>query len=256
MKTIQRKTLLYKTGVEYGDYTINHIQGCSHGCLFPCYAFMMAKRFGRVKDYADWCEPRLVENALTLLDEELPRLKSRIKSVHLCFSTDPFMYGYDEIEAVSLKVIDKINDAGIKCVILTKGILPFELVTRSKENFYGITLVSLSEEHRCRMEPYAAPYAERLQALKKLHEAGCKTWVSIEPYPTPNIIEQDIVELLDAVGFVDRIVFGRTHYSKVVSAYPSHKSFYDQQARVVEQYCKEHRIECHIKNGTKAASES
>ena len=73
MKTIQRKTLLYKTGVEYGDYTINHIQGCSHGCLFPCYAFMMAKRFGRVKDYADWCEPRLVDNALELLANELPR---------------------------------------------------------------------------------------------------------------------------------------------------------------------------------------
>ena len=24
-----RKTLIYKTGVEYGDYTINHVQGCS-----------------------------------------------------------------------------------------------------------------------------------------------------------------------------------------------------------------------------------
>ena len=24
---IQRKTMLYKTGVEYGDYTMNHVQG-------------------------------------------------------------------------------------------------------------------------------------------------------------------------------------------------------------------------------------
>jgi hypothetical protein len=44
--TIQRKSLLYKTGVEYGDYTINHVQGCSHGCKYPCYAFLMSKRFG------------------------------------------------------------------------------------------------------------------------------------------------------------------------------------------------------------------
>lgn len=43
MKTIERKTMLYKTGVEYGDYTINHVQGCAHGCKFPCYAMMMAK---------------------------------------------------------------------------------------------------------------------------------------------------------------------------------------------------------------------
>ena len=46
---ICRKTLLYKTGVEYGDYTINHIQGCSHGCLYPCYAFMMAKGLVELK---------------------------------------------------------------------------------------------------------------------------------------------------------------------------------------------------------------
>ena len=46
---MERKTLIYKTGVEYGDYTLNHVQGCSHGCKYPCYAFMMAKRFGKEK---------------------------------------------------------------------------------------------------------------------------------------------------------------------------------------------------------------
>lgn len=33
--------MLYKTGVEYGDYTMNHVQGCAHGCLYPCYAYML-----------------------------------------------------------------------------------------------------------------------------------------------------------------------------------------------------------------------
>ena len=65
MKTIKRKSMLYKTGVEYGDYTLNHVQGCAHGCKYPCYAMQMAKRFGKVKTYEDWCEPKLVENTLT-----------------------------------------------------------------------------------------------------------------------------------------------------------------------------------------------
>ena len=30
MTNQKRKTLLYKTGVEYGDYTINPYIGCSH----------------------------------------------------------------------------------------------------------------------------------------------------------------------------------------------------------------------------------
>ena len=43
MRAIKRKSLLYKSGVEYADYSLNHAEGCSHGCNFPCYA-MMIKR--------------------------------------------------------------------------------------------------------------------------------------------------------------------------------------------------------------------
>lgn len=64
--TITRKKLLYKTDVEYGDYAINHVLGCAHGCLYPCYAFSSARRFKWIKGYADWRRPRLVGNALKL----------------------------------------------------------------------------------------------------------------------------------------------------------------------------------------------
>ena len=111
---IQRKSMLYVTGVEYGDYTMNHVLGCAHGCKYPCYAFMMKKRFGKVSSYESWLEPYLVENTLELLDAEIPRLRNKIKSVQLCFTTDPFMYGYDEICEMSLNAIRKLNENGIK----------------------------------------------------------------------------------------------------------------------------------------------
>lgn len=247
---IQRKTMLYKTGVEYGDYTMNFVQGCAHGCKFPCYAFLQKKRFGRVADYDDWCKPRLVSNTLELLDKEIPRLKDKIKSVQLCFSTDPFMYGYEEIANMALNSVRKLNVNGIKCTILTKGILPLGLSELSKDNEYGITLISLDETYRERMEPGAAPYAERLAALKALQEVGCKTWVSIEPYPTPNLIEQNLQELLAAVSFTDRIIFGRTNYSKEASSYKQHKKFYNERASEVISFCEEHGIRFHIKEKT------
>lgn len=106
---IQRKTMLYKTGVEYGDYTMNFVQGCSHGCKYPCYAYLQKKRFGQVDDYNDWCKPKLISNTLALLDKEIPRLKDKIKSVQLCFSTDPFMYGYKEVENMAIESIKKIK---------------------------------------------------------------------------------------------------------------------------------------------------
>ena len=80
---IERKSMLYQTKVEYGDYTMNHVQGCSHGCMYPCYAYLMAKRFGRVRTYEEWCEPVLVANTLELLDKEIPKMKGKIKHVQL-----------------------------------------------------------------------------------------------------------------------------------------------------------------------------
>ena len=249
-ETIKRSTLLYKTGVEYGDYTINHVQGCAHGCNFPCYAMMMAKRFGKAKTYEEWCEPKLAENALEILDKEIPRLKDKIKSVHLCFSTDPFMYGYDEISRMSIAIIAKLNAAGIKCTALTKGILPIELAKLSPENEYGITLVSLDEGFRQEMEPNTAPYKERIAALRALHDAGCKTWVSIEPYPTPNFIEQDLNEILEAISFCDKIIFGRLNYNKKVSEYKGHKAYFNELAERVIAYCEATGKQYHIKDGT------
>lgn len=253
MKTITRKTMLYKTGVEYGDYTMNHALGCSHGCKYPCYAFLMKKRFGEVKDYADWCEPRIVANTLPLLEKEIPRLKDKIKSVFLSFSTDPFMYGNAEMATLSIAAIGELNSAGLKCVVLTKGLLPECLAdTRvySTENEYGISLVSLDEEYRKRMEPNTASYTERLARLRHYHEAGCKTWVSMEPYPTPNLIEQDLTAILEAVSFVDKIIFGRTNYSKEVNGYPKHKAFYNECAELVKDFCRSRNIDCRIKKGT------
>lgn len=250
MKTITRKTMLYQTGVEYGDYTMNHAQGCAHGCKFPCYAFLMKKRFGQIKDYEEWLEPCLVSNTLELLDREIPRLRDKIQSVQLCFTTDPFMNGYPEVGAMSIAAIRKLNNAGIRCTTLTKGILPLELAQLSPENEHGITLISLDESYREKMEPGAAPCADRLAALRALHDAGCRTWVSIEPYPTPNLIEQDLQNILDAVRFVDKIIFGRTNYCKEVSAYKQHKSFYNRLAAQVTEFCEQHGIQYHIKEKT------
>ncbi len=250
MKTITRKTMLYKTGVEYGDYTMNHVLGCSHGCKFPCYAYMMKKRFGEITGYDDWLEPHLVSNTLELLDREIPRLKGKIQSVELCFTTDPFMCGYPEIAEMSIAAIQKLNAAGIKCSVLTKGILPLGLAELSKENEYGITLVSLNEDFRAKMEPGAAPYQERLAALRTLHEAGSNTWVSMEPYPTPNLVEQNIGDLLSAVAFTDKIIFGRTNYNKDITSYTGHRNFYNEQAKTVIKFCEEHGIAYHIKKGT------
>jgi len=253
---ITRKSLLYKSGVEYTDYCINHVEGCSHGCRFPCYAMMMAMRSGRIKGYQDWIKPKLVGNALELLEKEIPRHKHKIKFVHLCFSTDPFMYQQPEVIEMTLKILARLHKDNIRCTLLTKGIYPEELLdktTYGKDNEYGITLISLDDEFKRRFEPYSASYPQRIAGLRKLHEAGFKTWVSIEPYPTPNIVVQDLNKILSAVSFVDKIIFGKWNYSRLSSEYKGREQYYDNCAEIVTSFCKRENINCHIKFGTRTS---
>lgn len=178
------------------------------------------------------------------------RLKNKIKYVHLCFTTDPFMYGYKEIEDITFDAIEKLNNSRIKCTVLSKGILPERLCHLSSYNEYGITLISLNEKYREKYESGSSIYKNRILSLKKLHDLGCKTWVSIEPYPTPNIISQKIDEILNSVSFTNKIIFGRTNYSKEISSFKLHKEFYNTQAQIVMNFCERNNILYHIKDGT------
>jgi len=259
--SITRKSLLYKTKVEYGNFTINHLFGCSHGCNYPCYARMMAKRYGKIKDYEEWLHPKIVSNALDLLDKEIPKYKKEIEFVHLSFTTDPFMYDYlnkrvyPEVKELTLKIIEKINQNGIKCTSLTKGVYPRELTDTKKygtKNEYGITLVSLDENFKKELEPYSASFEKRLDALKLLHDKGLKTWVSIEPYPTPNLDKaQNLDKILRMIGFVDKIIFGRMNYNTHSAKFENNADFYENCAIQVIDFCKKHKIKYHIKYGTR-----
>ena len=245
METITRKTLIYKSGL--GIPAINHVRGCSHGCRYPCYAYMIAHSHEQVKTMDEWCQPKLVANAAELLTKELSRKRVMPERIHLCLSTDPFMYRFPEVTELTLKLIRIMNSCGVQASVLTKGILPDELADEnkySKQNTYGISLISLDEDFRKQWEPGAAPYSDRIAALKKLSGKGLQTLVHMEPYPTPNIIQQELIEILEAVSFADTIQFGGWNYNNLPKQFPEYEKFYKSKAVLVKQFCKEHNIRC------------
>lgn len=250
MEKVNRRQLLYRTGVEYGDYALNHVLGCAHGCRYPCYAFLMNKRFRNIS-YDDWTKPRIVENTIELLEKELPKLKGKARYINMCFATDPFMYNHPEVIKLSCDVIALINSFGIPVRTLTRGVYTLDVakVSNHPENGFGVTLVSLSEEFRKKYEPNAAPARDRIRSLFAMHRCGFRTWVSIEPYPTPDIIEQDIDELLESISFVGRIVFGRWNYGRL--NYPEQGKFYHEIASKVIEFGKKKQIEVVIKKEIK-----
>lgn len=72
----------------------------------------------------------------------------------------------------------------------------------------------------------------------------------MEPYPTPNLVKQDLKEILEAVSFVDKIIFGRLNYNVKSSEFKYTKEFYNSHAEFIIKFCKKNKIEYHIKQGT------
>lgn len=243
---IKRVKSLYETKVEYGDYAINFVLGCHHGCRY-CYACKDYCRFNKNASYEKWCRPLLVSNTLEVLAKEIPRYKHMIRSVHLSFTSDPFMYGYPEIAAMSLNIIAMLNSAGIRCTVLSKGVLPVELAQFSPENEYGITVTSLDQSYCDYMEPNAAPVLDRIASLKMLHDMGCKTWVSIEPFPFPGMGPDTLDQLLHEVSFVDKIIFGKVNHYKGSTL---HMDYYHTKSQQVINFCRAHGIDFLIKKAT------
>ncbi|MBU0758029.1 MAG: hypothetical protein KKF44_08205 [Nanoarchaeota archaeon] len=118
-------------------------------------------------------------------------------------------------------------------------------------NEYGITLVSLNKTFKNNFEKYSAPYDKRINSLKYLHTKGLKTWVSIEPYPTPNLVKQDISKILNIIPFVDKIIFGKLNYNVKSNQFENNDLFYEKCADTVIDFCHSKNIEYHIKFGTK-----
>lgn len=260
LETVERKSLVNPSKVEYGTWGVNHVFGCSHGCLY-CYATSQAKVYGRVDTYETWCQPKLVAGAADLVRKELKRKRNPVDRVHLSFTTDPFMWDAStqspqrEIAAVSLEIIQAINEAGIPVTVLTKGVYPdFDVRQLHPNNQYGITAVSLGEAYRQEWEPNTPPVTARMASLRTLSHAGARTWVSVEPYPTPNIDETagDILPLLEELTFIDKFIFGRLNYTPQVTEYLKSvdATFYERIAADVVEWCASNDKPLHIKRRT------
>ncbi len=243
----QRKVFLYQptgkanethafiAGRHDGLYAINHSRGCSHGCMYPCYARRILK-----SAYEDWIVPQIFKDAPEIVEREIMR-NPNVEDVELCFTTDPFMVGQPEMHDISNKLIDVITRYGAGVTVLTKGDLT-EAASHPQVK-YGISLISLSESFRRKWEPGALPYAERIAGLKARHDAGQPTWVSIEPFPPADRAENGILELMDNLQWVDKAVLGRWNYARVNDA-----EYYKDVAREFYWACQKYGIDCMIKS--------
>ena len=113
----------------------------------------------------------------------------------------------------------------------------YDLIRGHRNVEIGFTITSLDDIPF--WEPYAPGNTKRIEALKKAHEVGVKTFVSMEPW-IPNVTQpKAIIEKLR--DFVDRFIIGSMQYCVVP------RSFYAISLPALISWLKENKIDYYLK---------
>ncbi|MGB5132175.1 MAG: PA0069 family radical SAM protein [Steroidobacteraceae bacterium] len=167
------------------DQSINPYRGCEHGCIY-CFA-RPSHAYVNLSPGLDF-ETRLFfkKDADQRLREELNRRAYRCSPINLGANTDP----YQPLErrlGITRSLLEVLAESHHPVTIVTKSALvlrDLDLLRRLAAERLTRVLVSvttLDDELKRRMEPRAASPAARLATVRRLSEAGIPTGVMFAP---------------------------------------------------------------------------
>ena len=193
---------------EYSPLAANLYRGCSHGCIY-CYAPAVTRR--TKEEFHN--EPAVRKNVMKQFEKDCIELTGDERPVLLSFTTDCYQQ-IDETERLTRRAIQLLHANDLKVNILTKGgkrsERDFDLLAAKPElSSYGATLTFGMDASSRQYEPDAAPTSERIASLKKAHDMGIHTWVSLEPVWTP---ANTRVLIQRTHEFVDLFKVGKMNY--------------------------------------------
>ena len=180
MKIAERtaRSVLSKSGIPGARWALNPYVGCAHACRY-CYAEFMKKYTGHTEPWGTFVDAKV--NAPEALERELRRAARGV--VMLSSVTDC----YQPLEGrcgLTRRCLERLLAHRFPVRILTKSPLvlrDLDLLRRFPEIEVGLTVTTDDERMRLLFEPGAPPIAARVDALRRLREAGVRTYVFIGP---------------------------------------------------------------------------
>ena len=172
---IKVNSLVVKSRLPVADYVINPYVGCPHKCIY-CYAEFMRRFTFHRQPWGDFLDVKRCGRKFDI--SRLAGARVSIGSV-----TD----GYNPFEKkyrVTRGVLEQFVGSSIELGILTKSALvlrDIDLLRKIPHVSVGFSINTLDESVSRVTEPRASSIARRLDALRKLHEAGIGTWVFVSP---------------------------------------------------------------------------
>lgn len=185
------------------DRSINPYRGCEHGCVY-CFARPTHAYLG-LSPGLDF-ESRLFAkpDAPALLEKELAAEGYEPKMIAIGTNTDPYQ-PIERDSRIMRGILEVLERAAHPVGIVTKSALvtrDIDILARmAKRNLakVAISVTSLDARLARSMEPRASTPMRRLEALRKLSEAGIPTTVMVAPV-IPALNDSEIERILDAAA--------------------------------------------------------
>jgi DNA repair photolyase len=183
--------------------SINPYRGCEHGCIY-CYA-------RATHSYLDLSPGRDFEteifykpNAVELLRAELASPRYEVSPIALGTNTDPYQPVERDLN-VTRGILELLLELKHPATIVTKGALILRdldvLRALAEQNLVAVhvSLTTLDDELKRRMEPRTAGPKQRLNMMRQLAAAGIPTGVMTAPI-IPALNDHELEGMLEAAA--------------------------------------------------------
>lgn len=185
-----------------GMYTFSPYMGCSHGCM---YCDGRSEKYYLEGDFAKDIKVRT--NIVELLDTTLPKLRENAP-IHLSSGISDIYQEAEKKYYLTGRCSEVLSGFDFHVSVLTKS----SLVLRDYDNWVkvnkrgGFTLqmsiTTLDDGIRKRMEPGASCVEERLETIKAFKDAGCSVGIYMMPLlpyitDTDDNVEKLLIKLSD-----------------------------------------------------------
>jgi len=191
---------------EYAALAANPYRGCGHGCAY-CYVPQITHQHRQEFDAGAIPRKDFLRNLAA--DAAKYQTLNSSAQVMLSFTTDIYN-PYDR--SITRSALEILQRYGLAICPLTKGgaraLEDIDLYRPTRDAF-ACTLTSLDDKFSTKWERNAALPQDRIDTLKKFHDKGIFTWVSLEP-----TLDCDAsIEIVQATHqFVDLYKVGRVNY--------------------------------------------
>ncbi|HEX6938779.1 MAG TPA: PA0069 family radical SAM protein [Longimicrobiales bacterium] len=185
------------------DASINPYRGCEHGCIY-CYARPFHEYLGFSAGLDFETQILVKEDAPELLRAELSSPRWEPQAIALSGVTDPYQPAERRLR-ITRRCLEVLAEFRNPVVIVTKN----HLVTRDIDLLadlardhaahVNISLTTLDDELRRRMEPRASTPARRLAAIEALAGAGIPVRVMVAPV-IPGLNDTEVPALVAAAA--------------------------------------------------------